>query len=137
MTALKALEINTDECKKYVEKITTELNTLKHSHENKETLDGITAALIYSWNKAVEHIDNSDVHVSSEEKTNVINAATNIAECQRVSAELEVKFNELSDAITGLTTRIEAIESQLNGITFSINDGNVRASWNDASSSSE
>lgn len=137
MTALEALRINTEECKQHIENAISEINELTHIHANKTTLDTITDALIYAWNIAAEHSGKDEIHITSEEKTDVINVATNIGDCQRIATEVEEKFNTMNTTLESLLTRVETIENQLNNITFSIVDGNVRASWEDTTSASE
>ena len=44
-------------------------NNKKHSHSNKSVLDGITSALITSWNNAVAHITDTVKHITSDERT--------------------------------------------------------------------
>lgn len=43
-------------------------NSMKHSHGNKSILDGITDALIKTWNEAVTHISDKVKHITSDER---------------------------------------------------------------------
>lgn len=43
-------------------------NSKKHSHGNKSILDGITDALIKTWNESVTHISDKVKHITSDER---------------------------------------------------------------------
>lgn len=43
-------------------------NSKKHSHSNKSVLDGITSALIATWNNAYTHISDTVKHITSDER---------------------------------------------------------------------
>ena len=54
-------------------------NSKKHTHDNKNVIDGITSTLITAWNSAVTHISDTVKHITSAERT-LWNTVSNKAE---------------------------------------------------------
>ncbi|MBS5984586.1 MAG: hypothetical protein KIC67_18605 [Clostridium butyricum] len=54
-------------------------NSKKHTHDNKNVIDGITSTLITAWNSAVTHISDTVKHITSAERT-LWNTVNNKAE---------------------------------------------------------
>lgn len=62
-------------------------NSKKHIHENKSVIDGITSALVNTWNNAYTHISDTVKHITSSERT-LWNTVSN-------------KVNKSGDTMTG------------------------------------
>lgn len=68
--------VNLPFCNKQITDELATLRTDKHTHDNKSVLDGITSALVTTWNNAYSHISDTIKHITSTERTNWNNAYT-------------------------------------------------------------
>lgn len=90
-------------------------NTKKHTHDNKFILDGITSALITSWNNAVSHITDTVKHITSAERT-LWNTVSN-------------KVDKVTGKGLSTNDYTTAEKNKLNGIAACA-EVNVQSDWN-------
>lgn len=109
-------------------------NSQKHTHSNKTVLDGITSALVTSWNNAVTHISDSVKHITSTERTlwNTVSdkvdkvsgkglstndyTTTEKTKLSGIATGAEVNQNAFSNVVVGSTT--VAADTKTDTLTF-------------------
>lgn len=77
----------------------------KHSHTNKSVLDKITQALLNAWNNAVEHINDSIKHITTDER-NLWNTVKNKADSGHTHDERYYTESEIDSKVSTLNTAI-------------------------------
>ena len=97
---------------------------LRHSHANKSVLDGITSALVNSWNTAynfVSNITGTDTDKVINKWEEIVNFLAGITEDNKLNTLLNSKLSvyELAD-----NTNVGTIKN--NGIYYSTTDGSSR-----------
>ena len=99
--------------------ILDDVNSKKHTHDNKSLIDTITSALINNWNNAFTHISDTVKHITSVERT-LWNTVSD--KVDKVSG----KVLSTNDFTSAYKNKLDGIATNANKIEASSTNGNIK-----------